>query len=99
MLILKIQQFSSQYVEENLDHIYPCNTRPLDIEDKTFPKLLQNDIYKLMNTCNRHVCNSTCYKTDGNASKKLCRYGLPQPLINEIHFNKLNKIITLEKNR
>ncbi len=38
-----------------------------------------------MNTCNQHVCNPTCYKTNVNVSKKLCMYGFPQPLINEIH--------------
>jgi hypothetical protein len=40
-----------------------------------------------MNICNRHVCNPTCHKTYVDASKILCRYGFPQPLVNEIHFN------------
>jgi hypothetical protein len=40
-----------------------------------------------MNICNQHICNPTCYKTNVDASKNLCKYGFPQPLINEIHFN------------
>jgi hypothetical protein len=40
-----------------------------------------------MNICNQHVCNPTCYKTYVGVSKNLCKYGFPQPLINEIHFN------------
>jgi hypothetical protein len=28
----------------NLDNTHPCTTKPLDIEEKTFTKLFQNDI-------------------------------------------------------
>lgn len=69
-------------IGEIFDDIHPCTTRPPNIEDKTFPKLFQNDIYKLMN-----ICNPTCYKIYVDALKKLCMYGFLQPLINEIHFN------------
>jgi hypothetical protein len=60
-------------------------TRPPNIEDKTFPKLFQNDIYKLMN-----ICNPTCYKIYVDALKKLCMYGFLQLLINEIHLTLQN---------
>jgi hypothetical protein len=34
-----------------------------------------------------NICNPTCYRIYVDALKKLCMYGLLQPLINEIHFN------------
>jgi hypothetical protein len=42
----------TNYIDDNLDNIHPYTTRPLDLEEKTFTKLFQNDIDKLMNTCN-----------------------------------------------
>jgi hypothetical protein len=39
-------------IDDNLDNIHPCTTRPLDLEEKTFTILFQNDIHKLMNICN-----------------------------------------------
>ncbi len=72
-------------IGEIFDDIHPCTTRPPNIEDKTFPKLFQNDIYKLMN-----ICNPTCYKIYVDAFKKLCMYGFLQLLINEIHLTLQN---------
>jgi hypothetical protein len=31
-------------IDNNLDNTHPCTTKPLDIEEKTFTKLFQNDI-------------------------------------------------------
>jgi len=43
----------TKYIDDNLDNIYPCTTtRPPDPKEKTFTKLFQNDIHKLMNICN-----------------------------------------------
>jgi len=39
-------------INDNLDNIHPYTTRPLDPKEKTFTKLFQNDIHKLMNICN-----------------------------------------------
>jgi hypothetical protein len=69
------------------DQIHPWTTKPPNIEYKTFLKKFQNDIYKLMKVCNQFVCNSTCYKTNIDALKSLCKYGFLQPLINETHFD------------
>ncbi len=44
-----------------------------------------------------HVCNPTCYKSDIDASKKLCRYGFPQPLINKIHFDNHTKLFHIKR--
>ncbi len=67
-------------IDEDLNDIHPCTRRPPNIEDKTFPKLFQNDIYKLMNIC-KHAIKFMLMHW-----KKLCMYGFLQPLINEIHF-------------
>ncbi len=40
-----------------------------------------------MNICNWHPCNPTCYKIDVHTLKKLCKYGFPQPLVNETYLN------------
>jgi hypothetical protein len=50
-----------------------------------------------MNICNRCACNPTCYKTYVGASKKSCRYGFPQPLVNEIHFNIEMRLLHIKK--
>ncbi len=42
-------------IDEDLNDIHPCTRRPPNIEDKTFPKLFQNDIYKLMNICKHAI--------------------------------------------
>ncbi len=39
-------------IDDNLDNIHSWTTRPPNHEEKEFTKLFQNDIYKLMNTCN-----------------------------------------------
>lgn len=84
-------------VEKDLDDMHPCTIMPLNTKDKSFFKLFKNDIYKLMNTCKRHICNPTCYKMDGDASKHLCRYGFLQPLVNETHFNIETKLLHIER--
>ncbi len=43
------------------DYIHPCTTRPLDTNENTFHELFDNDVCKLMNICNCHVCNLACY--------------------------------------
>jgi hypothetical protein len=60
---------------------------PLILMTNFFYELFQIDNYKLMNVCNQHVCDPTCYKIDIDSSKKCCKYGFPQPLINETHFD------------
>jgi hypothetical protein len=42
----------TNFINDNLHNIHPYTTRPLDHEEKTFTKLFQNDIHKLMNICN-----------------------------------------------
>jgi hypothetical protein len=49
-------------IDDNFDNIHPCITRLLDPKEKTFTKLFQNEIHKLTNICNGHICNATCYK-------------------------------------
>ncbi len=49
-------------IDDNLDNIHPRTTRHQILKKNRY-KLFQNDIHKLMNICNRHVCNPTCYKT------------------------------------
>jgi hypothetical protein len=84
-------------VNDNLDNIHPCAIRPLDLEEKKFTKLFQNDIHKLMNIFNQHICNPTCYKIDVDVSKKLCRYGFPQPIVNETHFNIETRLLHIKR--
>ncbi len=60
---------NKNYIDDNLDSI--CTPRPLDPEKKSFTKLFQNDIHKLMDICNWHVCNPTYYKTNADTLKKL----------------------------
>jgi hypothetical protein len=79
-------------VSDNIQHIHPCTTRPPNKSINTFDKLFQNDLYTLINVCNQHVCNRTCYKTNVDTLKKLCRYNFPQPLINETHFDNETKL-------
>ncbi len=50
-----------------------------------------------MNICNWHVCNLACYKTNVDLSKKLCKYGFPQPLFNEVHFNIETKLLHIKR--
>jgi hypothetical protein len=51
------------------DCIHPCTTSPLNTNENIFHELFDNHVWKLMNVCNRHVCNPTCYKLDIDASK------------------------------
>jgi hypothetical protein len=73
------------HVNDKIQHIYPCTTRPSNTCINTFDELFQNDVCNLINVCNWHLCNPTCYKTNVGGLKKLCRYCFPQPLINETH--------------
>jgi hypothetical protein len=43
------------YIDYNFNNIHPCTTRPLDPKEKTFTKLFQNDIHKLMNMQSMHM--------------------------------------------
>jgi hypothetical protein len=52
------------HINDEIQHIHPCTTRPLDTSINTFDELFQNDVCNLINVCNRHVCNPTCYKID-----------------------------------
>ncbi len=36
---------------------------------------------------NPNVRNPTCYKSNANAMKKICKYSFPQPSINETNFD------------
>jgi len=53
-----------KHVNDEIQHIHPCTTRPLDTCMNAFDKLFQNDVCILMNVCNQHVCNPTYYKTN-----------------------------------
>jgi len=65
------------HVNDEIQHIHPSTTRPLDTCMNALDKLFQNDVSNLMNVCNQHVCNPSYYKTNVNAFKKLCRYNSP----------------------
>jgi hypothetical protein len=65
------------HVNDEIQHIHPCTTRPLDTCMNAFDKLFQNDVCILMNVCNQHVCNPTYYKTNVHTLKKLCGYNSP----------------------
>jgi hypothetical protein len=43
----------TNYIDDNLDNIHLCTTRPPNCEEKNFTTLLQNDIHKFMNICNQ----------------------------------------------
>ncbi len=79
------------------DCIHPCTTRPPNTNENTFHVLFNNDVCKLMNVCNHLVCNPTCYKLDIDASKKLCKYGFPQPLINKTHFDNHTELLHIKR--
>jgi hypothetical protein len=53
--------------------------------EKYFHQLIDKDVCKLMNVCNRQMCNPTCYKLDVDVSKKICKFCFPQTLINKTH--------------
>jgi hypothetical protein len=53
--------------------------------EKDFHQLIDKDVCKLMNVCNRQMCNPTCYKSDVDVSKKNCKFGFLQTLINKTH--------------
>jgi len=50
----------TDFIDDNFDNIHPYTTMPLDHEEKTFTKLFQTKIHKLMNICNGHIFNATC---------------------------------------
>jgi hypothetical protein len=95
IIIRDIEQYKStskmKDVSEEIQHIHPCTTRPPNKSINTFDKLFRNDVYNLINVCNRHVCNPTCYKTDVDTFKKLFRYKILQYLINETHIDNETK--------
>jgi hypothetical protein len=85
------------HINDEIQHIHPCTTRPFDRGINTFDKLFQNDVCNLMNVCNRHVCNLACYKTNVDILRKLCRYNFLQPLINEIHFDNKTRFLHIKR--
>jgi hypothetical protein len=84
------------HINDEIQHIHPCTTRPLDISINTFDELFQNDVCILINVCNWHVCNPTCYKVDVDTFKKLCKYNFLQPLINVTHFVSKTKLLHIK---
>jgi hypothetical protein len=99
--INKYKSFNSITQNENDkcdDYIHPCTTRPLDTNENILHELFDNDVCKLLNICNCHVYNLACYKSNIDASKKLCRYGFPWPLINTIHFDNDIGLLHIFKN-
>lgn len=62
-----------------------------------FLKNFKNDVIQLMNVCNRHVCNPTCYKNDKDAQTKLCRYRYPASLISETHFDPETNLLHIKR--
>ncbi len=58
------------HINDEIQHIHSCNTRPLDTSMNVFNKLFQNDVCNLMNVCNQHVCYSSYYKTNVDTLKK-----------------------------
>jgi hypothetical protein len=57
------------HLNDEIQHIHPCTTITCDTSINTFNKLFQNDMCNLINVCNRHVCNPTCYKIDVDTLK------------------------------
>jgi hypothetical protein len=43
------------------------------------------------------MCNPICYKTNVDVSKNKCKYGFPQPLVNETHFNIEMKLLHIKR--
>ena len=70
----------------------PPNTSDIDFE-----QIYQRDLYKSINTCNRHVYNLACYKNDKDAANKLCRYGFLHKIINETHFDNETKFLHIKQ--
>jgi hypothetical protein len=71
--INKYKSFNSITQNENDkcdDYIHPCTTISPKTNENIFHELFDNDVWKLMNICNCHVCNPTCYKSNIDASKK-----------------------------
>ncbi len=50
-----------------------------------------------MNVCNRHMCNPTCYKSNVDASKKFCKYGFLQTLVDKTHFDDDTKLLHIKR--
>jgi len=49
------------------------------------------------NNISNNLCNPTCYKTNVDGFKKLCRYCFHQPLINEIHVGNEIKNLNIKR--
>jgi len=71
IIIKTIEQYKSiskmKHVNDEIQHIHLCTTRPPDTSINIFNKLFRNDVCNLINVCNQHV----------DALKKLCRYSFP----------------------
>ena len=94
-----IQQKATNFNETNnydWDNINPCATVPPNTSDIDFEQIYQRDLYKLINTCNRHVCNPACYKNDKDVANKFCRYGFLHKIINEIHFDNETELLHIK---
>jgi hypothetical protein len=81
---------------ENNENIHPCTTRPINTNANNFHELFNKDIYKLMNLRNRHMCSLTCYKSNVDASKKFCKYGFLQTLVDKTHFDDDTKLLHIK---
>jgi hypothetical protein len=79
------------------DNINPCATMPPNISDINFEQIYQRNLYKLINTCNRHNCNLAYYKNNKDATNKLWRYGFPHKIINETHFNNETELLPIKR--
>jgi len=44
-----------------------------------------------------NICNHACYKTNVDTLKELCKYGFPQFLVNETHFNIETKLLHIKR--
>jgi hypothetical protein len=49
-----------------------------------------------MNVCNHHMCNPTCYKSNVDVSKRLCKYGFPQTLVDKTYFDDDTKLLHIK---
>ena len=79
------------------DNINPCATMAPNTSNIDFENIYQRDLYKLINTCNRHVCNPAYYKNDKDVANKLCRYGFPHKIINETHFDNETELLHIKR--
>jgi len=86
----------SESTNFNWGTIHPCSTMPPNSKDINFKIIYARDLYKLLNTCNHHVCNLACYKNNKDASEKLCKYGFLYVVIDETHFYDETKLLHIK---